>query len=117
MLKFDDVIDVLQVVRPTYNFVFLFDHSAVHTKQRPDGLNQHHMNKSFEGNTVPANTEYHYSLLGNRGFLERFLGFLSLKIPRLLSFLPQMLVFSECPVVTQKKADPTNNLELPQLSS
>jgi hypothetical protein len=46
-------VDVLQVMHPSYDFVFLFDHSAGHAKQRPDGLNQHRMNLSFGGKTPP----------------------------------------------------------------
>jgi hypothetical protein len=30
---------------PEFDFVFLFDHSASHARQRPDGLHQHRMNK------------------------------------------------------------------------
>ena len=53
VLQFEDAVDVLQVMHPSYNFVFLFDHSAGHAKQRPDGLNQHRMNRSFGGKTAP----------------------------------------------------------------
>ena len=54
VLQFEDVIDVLQVMHPfLYDFVFLFDHSAGHAKQRPDGLNQHRMNQLFGGKTAP----------------------------------------------------------------
>ena len=49
ILQFEDAVDVLQVMHPSYDFVFLFDHSAGHAKQRPDGLNQHRMNQSFGG--------------------------------------------------------------------
>ena len=34
-------------MHPSYDFVFLFDHSAGHAKQRPDGLNHHRMNSSL----------------------------------------------------------------------
>ncbi|KAI2512190.1 hypothetical protein MHU86_2277 [Fragilaria crotonensis] len=49
VLQFEDAVDVLQVMHPSYDFVFLFDHSAGHAKQRPDGLNQYRMNRSFGG--------------------------------------------------------------------
>jgi hypothetical protein len=36
VLQFEDAVDVLKVMHPSYDFVFLFDHSAGHAKQRPD---------------------------------------------------------------------------------
>ena len=45
--------DVLKVMHPEYDFIFLYDHSAGHAKQRPDGLNQHRMNKAVGGKAVP----------------------------------------------------------------
>ena len=52
-LQFEDAVDVLKVMHPTFDFVFLFDHSSGHSKERPDGLNQHRMNRSFGGKAVP----------------------------------------------------------------
>ncbi len=49
VIQFDDAVDVLQVMHPTFEFVFLFDHSSGHAKQRPDGLNHHRMNRTFGG--------------------------------------------------------------------
>ena len=50
VLQFEDTVDVLQVMHPTFDFVFLFDHSSGHAKQRgPDGLNHHRMNRTFGG--------------------------------------------------------------------
>ncbi len=53
VLQFEDAVDVLKVMHPSYDFVFLFDHSAGHAEQQPDGLNQHRMNRAFGGKTVP----------------------------------------------------------------
>jgi hypothetical protein len=36
-------------MHPAFDFLFLFDHSSGHAKQRPDGLNQHRMNRTFGG--------------------------------------------------------------------
>ena len=44
VLQFEDAVDVLQVLYPTFDFVFLFDHNAGHCKQQIDGLNQLHKN-------------------------------------------------------------------------
>ncbi len=50
VIQFEDTVDVLQVMHPTFDFVFLFDHSSGHAKQRgPDGLNHHRMNRTFGG--------------------------------------------------------------------
>ena len=70
VLQFEDVVDVLKVMHPTFDFVFLFDHSSGHSKQRPDGLNQHRMNRSFGGKAVPRmrSTE----IIQEEGFLGPF---------------------------------------------
>ncbi len=41
--------DVLKVLYPHYDFVFIFDHSCGHDKKRPDGLNPQRLTKSFGG--------------------------------------------------------------------
>ena len=45
VLQFEDVVNCLEVIHPHYHFVFLFDHSLRHAKQRPDGLNASRMNE------------------------------------------------------------------------
>ena len=49
VVQFEDVLDCLKIMYPGWEFVFLFDHSSGHAKQRPDGLNAAKMNKSFGG--------------------------------------------------------------------
>ena len=39
VLYFEDVVDYLTVPFPQYDYLFLFDHSCRHDKQREDGLN------------------------------------------------------------------------------
>jgi hypothetical protein len=39
VLQFEDAVDVLKVMHPEFDFVLLFDHSAGHARQQPDGLN------------------------------------------------------------------------------
>jgi hypothetical protein len=54
VLQFEDAVNVLKTMHdPLYDFVSLFDHNSGHAKQRPDGLNQHRMNRSFGGKTTP----------------------------------------------------------------
>ena len=53
VLQFEDVVDCLKVMHPNFHFVFLFDHSLGHAKQRPDGLSATKMNKSFSGKSPP----------------------------------------------------------------
>ena len=49
VLQFEVVVNCLKIMHPLVHFVFLFDHSSGHAKQRPDGLNASQMNKSFGG--------------------------------------------------------------------
>jgi hypothetical protein len=53
VIQFEDAVDVIRVMHPTYDFIFLFDHSSGHAKQRPDGLNQHRMNRGYGGKATP----------------------------------------------------------------
>jgi hypothetical protein len=50
VLQLEDCVDVLKHLYPQYDFLFLFDHSSGHDKQRDDGLNAKKMTKSFGGN-------------------------------------------------------------------
>ena len=54
VLQFEDAVDVLKVMHPAVDFVFLFDHSSGHSKQRPDGLNEHRMNRLFGGKNAAS---------------------------------------------------------------
>ncbi len=54
VLQFEDAVDVLKVMYPAVDFVFLFDHSSGHSKQQPDGLNQNRMNRLFGRKNVGA---------------------------------------------------------------
>jgi hypothetical protein len=49
VMQLEDCVDVLQQVYPQYDYLFLFDHSSGHDKQRSDGLNVKKMTKSFGG--------------------------------------------------------------------
>ena len=47
--RFEDCADVLNHLYPQYDYLFLFDHSSGHDKQREDRLNVKKMTKSFGG--------------------------------------------------------------------
>jgi hypothetical protein len=49
VLQLEDCVDVLKHLYPEYDYLFLFDHSSGHDKQREDGLNVKMMTKSFDG--------------------------------------------------------------------
>lgn len=49
VLQLDDCVDVVKFLYPQYDFLFLFDHSCGHDKQREDGLNVENMSKSYGG--------------------------------------------------------------------
>ena len=57
VLQLEDCADVVQILHPTYDYIFLFDHSCGHDKQRPDGLSVNRMTKSF-GGAQPAMRNY-----------------------------------------------------------
>ena len=48
-VQMEDCVDCLVTLYPEYDFLFLFDHSCGHDRQRPDGLNAQRVNKSFGG--------------------------------------------------------------------
>jgi hypothetical protein len=44
---FDNAVDVIKEMHPTYHFVFLFDQSSGHAEQRLDGLSAAKMNNVY----------------------------------------------------------------------
>ena len=69
VLQLEDCIDVLQVLHPQYDYVFLFDHSCGHDRQRPDGLNHHTLNKGFGGGQTKMRSS---KILRAAGFLAQY---------------------------------------------
>ena len=49
VVQMEDCIDVMTVLFPSYDYLFLFDHSCGHEKQREDGLNMENMSKTYGG--------------------------------------------------------------------
>jgi hypothetical protein len=49
ILQLKDCIDVLKVLYPQFDFLFLLDHSHGHDCQKEDGLNVERMTKSYGG--------------------------------------------------------------------
>jgi hypothetical protein len=49
VLQLEDCIDCLQVLFPSYEYLFLFDHSNGHDRMQPEGLNTKRINKNFGG--------------------------------------------------------------------
>jgi hypothetical protein len=48
-IQIEDIVDVLKVIFPNYDFLLLFDQSSGHTKKREDGLNANNMNREHGG--------------------------------------------------------------------
>ena len=69
VLQCEDAVNILKVMHPEFDFVFLFDHSAGHARQRPDGLNQHRMNRAFGGKAVTMRDTL---IQQEEGFLGQF---------------------------------------------
>ena len=49
VLQLEDCVDVLKAIFLMYTFLFLFDHSCGHDKQREDGLDVEKMTRSYGG--------------------------------------------------------------------
>jgi hypothetical protein len=49
VLQLEDCMDCLKVLFPQCQYLFLFDHSCGHDRQREDGLNVENTSKSFGG--------------------------------------------------------------------
>jgi hypothetical protein len=52
VIQLEDCVDVLQVLYPQFDFLFLFDHSNGHDRMQPNGLNSQKINKYFGGKQV-----------------------------------------------------------------
>ena len=48
-LQFEDVVDCLQVLYPSFDFVFLYDHSQGHSRKRNGALSALQMSRSYGG--------------------------------------------------------------------
>ncbi len=67
--QLEDCMDSLKVLAPQFDYLFLFDHSCGHDKQREDGLNVENMSKIFGGKQA----RLHDSLIkNNEGYLGLF---------------------------------------------
>jgi hypothetical protein len=49
VLQFEDCVDVVKVLYPDYDYIFLFDHSCGHDRKCPDGLCANSIRKGFAG--------------------------------------------------------------------
>jgi hypothetical protein len=67
--QLEDCMDSLKVLAPQFDYLFLFDHSCGHDKQREDGLNVENLSKLFWGKQA----HLHDSLIkDNDGYLGPF---------------------------------------------
>jgi hypothetical protein len=49
VLQLEDCTDVVKTLWPQYDYLFRFDHSCGHDKQRANGLNTENMLKGYSG--------------------------------------------------------------------
>ena len=49
VLQLDDCVDCLKCLHPEFDYLFLFNHSCGHDRQREDSLNVENMSKAFSG--------------------------------------------------------------------
>ena len=86
VIQFEDCVDCLTVLYPQYDYVFLFDHSCGHDKQREDGLNVQKMGKSY-GGKQPAMRD---TVISKKdGYLGPFQPKLQVGDTQVLLFCPQ----------------------------
>jgi hypothetical protein len=112
VLQFEDAVDVLKIMHPSHDFVFLFNHSAGHAKQRPDGLNQHRMNRAFGGKTALMRSTV---IMEEEGYLGPFPRIVDPGDTQSLSFSHLTLGLSGCLMLRKKSLALTNTLKVPVL--
>ena len=49
VIQLEDIVDVLIVLYPQYDYLLMFDHSNGHDRMQPDGLNANNINKLYGG--------------------------------------------------------------------
>jgi hypothetical protein len=64
-----EIFDVMKLLYPQYDVLFLFDHSCGHDRQCEDGLNFENMSKSYHGKQSILRT---LLIKQERGYLGRF---------------------------------------------
>jgi hypothetical protein len=69
VLQFEDTVDVLHLICPTFETDFIFDHSAGNFKQQFNGLNQLYINNFFGGRYFPMRETV---IESDQGFLGPF---------------------------------------------
>ena len=63
VVQLEDCIDVLRVLYPDFDFIFLFDHSNGHDRLQPDGLNLNRVSVKFGGKQPKMRTSKLTSLI------------------------------------------------------
>ena len=109
VIQFEDAVDVLRVMHPQYDFIFLFDHSSGHAQQRPDDINPFRMNCSYGGKATHTCKQ----LLSNkkRDTLAASHESWSLEIHSRLSSAKQIVVRSGFRMLREMNAVMTSNSE------
>ena len=84
VLQFEDCVDVLMVLYPENEYMFLFDHSCGHDRKRPDGLCVNSMRKGFGG----KQSVMRESKIESAEYLGQFSGLLSVGASQTMNFVP-----------------------------
>jgi hypothetical protein len=85
VLQFEDCVNVVKVLYPEYDHIFLFDHSCGHDRKRPDGLCVNSMRKGFLGG---KQTVMRDSKMESEECLGQFRGLLSVSASQRMHFVP-----------------------------
>jgi hypothetical protein len=83
VLQFEDCVDVVNVLYPGYDYIFLFDHSCGHDRKRPDGLCANSIQKGF-GGKQPMMRD---TKIENDSYLGRFRNGLTLPVGSMQSMV------------------------------
>jgi len=85
VLQLDDCVDCLKCLHPEFDYLFLFDHSCGHDRQREDSLNAENMSEVFGGKQSKLQ---HTLIKEERGYLGPFSWILNLGDVQHMIFQP-----------------------------
>jgi hypothetical protein len=68
ILQLEDCVDIVKILLPQYDYLFVFDHSCGHDKYRPIGLNAENMLSGYGGKQAKSRD----TMIDQEGYLEPY---------------------------------------------
>jgi hypothetical protein len=84
VMQFEDCVDMLTVLYPENEYMFLFNHNCGHDRKRPGGLCVNSMRKEFGGKQLVIRE----SKIESAEYLGQFGGLLSVGASQTMNFVP-----------------------------